>query len=63
MLLLIIYTDGTEQIIPDVEDYGRLGNEASTVMYYIKDNIRSFVPIHAIRHMGRYIDYYREESV
>lgn len=61
--LLIIFTDGTEHVVHDVDEYGILNSSTGMLMYYIKNDHRNFIPTHAIRYIGSYANYHEEESV
>ena len=53
--LLIIYTDGTNKVVENVEDYGF--KLESSLFYFIKNDFQGFIPKEEVRFIGRYIDY------
>ena len=53
--LLIIYKDGKEKVVKNVENY-RVKAETGCFEYE-KNNYRSFVPIKSVRFFGREFDY------
>ena len=53
--LLIIYTDGTNKVVKNVEEYGF--KLESSLFYFIKNNFQGFIPKEEVRFIGRYIYY------
>lgn len=53
--LLIIFTDGSEKVITDVNDWGF--NTEGGNFYFIKNNYRAFLPKENIKFFGRRFDY------
>ena len=58
--LLIIYEDGDEKTVFDVNDYRFVAE--SRMFEYIKNGHRSFVPVEKVRFFGRQFDYKEEKS-
>lgn len=58
--LLIIYSDKTIKVIHGVENYG--ADKDSTLLYFIKNGYRSFIPVSQVRFFGRLFDYGDEEG-
>lgn len=53
--LLIIYNDGTEKVVKNINHYEF--SEKSNCFCYEKNGYRSFVPVGALRFLGREFDY------
>ena len=58
--LLIIYTDGSEHKVSNVEDYGFMEGEG--MYYFQKKRYRGFFPKESIKFIGRDFDYNNKES-
>lgn len=54
--LLIIYRDGEEAKIENVEAYGTLTDDK--LFYYLKNGFRGFMPMDAVSFIGKAKDYY-----